>query len=154
MRDPISERERALKAEITALEARIKKLSREVEHPRPARPTPAEQAVAPQQRHGREPIFERVDQNPIQEAPRAASQRHFNELGLRKYDLSGFIQRVKKRFCGPPVPNPKLVSYLAAGSVQGLRSLRFEKRIARARFLAWSVLLAIVVFGILAAVLH
>ena len=40
---------------------------------------------------------------------------------------------------GSPAVNPKLVSYLAAGSIKGLRPLRYEKRIARNRFIFLTV---------------
>ena len=64
---------------------------------------------------------------------------HYNELGVRKYDLAAFIQRLKHHFRGPPASNPKLINYLAAGSFQGLRPMRYEKRVARNRFL-WLVI--------------
>jgi hypothetical protein len=150
--DPISERERALKAEIAALESRIKKLGHEAANPKP-QSTPRS-APVPQDPLSRsqDPIFERVNQDSLKDPPQAVTRQHFNELGLRKYDLSGLIDRVKKHVYGPPVATPKLVNYLAAGSVQGLRSLRYEKRVARNRFIVWSIILAVVVFGVVVAV--
>ncbi|HUA67136.1 MAG TPA: hypothetical protein VMA13_01195, partial [Candidatus Saccharimonadales bacterium] len=52
-----------------------------------------------------------------------------------KYDLWSLLDRFRKQFHGPPAANPKLVNYLAAGSIQGLRPLRYEKRVARNRFI-------------------
>ena len=83
-----------------------------------------------------EPIFEEVDRNRLKGRDEAAvTPEHFNELGVRKYDLPALFARIRNQFRGPSTTNPKLVSYLAAGGVQGLRPLRYEKRIARNRFL-------------------
>ena len=41
--------------------------------------------------------------------------------------------------------NPKLVNYLAAGSIQGLRPMRYEKRVARNRVLALDVIVILLV---------
>jgi hypothetical protein len=41
------------------------------------------------------------------------------------------------------------VSYLAAGGVQGLRPLRKEKRIARNRFIMFTVFLFLMLLGII-----
>jgi hypothetical protein len=73
----------------------------------------------------------------------------FNDLGVRKYDLPGLLRRLRDFFQGPHTSNPKLVNYLAAGGVQGLRPLRKEKRVARNRFLFFSALLFLGLLGIL-----
>ena len=40
-------------------------------------------------------------------------------------------ERISRNFRKPPVSNnPKLVNFLAAGSIQGLRPLRYERRVA------------------------
>jgi hypothetical protein len=81
-----------------------------------------------------EPVFEEVAKiTQLPEAP--GTPQHFNELGVRKFDLVAVWQRFKSRFSRRPVSNPKLINYLAAGSIQGLRPLRYEQRIARNRFL-------------------
>ena len=41
--------------------------------------------------------------------------------------------------------NPRLVNYLAAGGVQGLKPLRYEKRVARNRV----VVLALILLGLM-----
>ncbi len=69
-------------------------------------------------------------------------------MGAPKYDLAALFERVKRYFRGPPPANPKLVNYLAAGNIQGLRPLRYEKRVARNRFLALTVVFFAVLFGI------
>ena len=50
---------------------------------------------------------------------------------------------------GPSTNNPKLVHYLAAGGVQGLRPLRYEKRVARNRFIFFVAALFLALLGIL-----
>ena len=71
-----------------------------------------------------------------------------NDLGAPKYDLTALCKRVKKYFSGPPAANPRLINYLAAGNVHGLRPLRKEKRIARNRFLTLALIFVAVLFGI------
>ncbi len=143
--DPISERARALSAEIAALEAQINKLNTYVEGGQ-SQPRLRSTALP----HGatitgpppgvREPIFEELDQNQLKaRAELETTPEHYNELGVRKYDLAAFVRRVKNHFRSPPTANPKLVNYLAAGSFQGLRPMRYEKRVARNRFL-WLVI--------------
>ena len=71
------------------------------------------------------------------------------ELGTRKFDWATLWQRLKNNFRGPATSNPKLVSYLAAGSIQGLRPLRYEKRVARNRFILLVAGLALALWGII-----
>jgi hypothetical protein len=95
------------------------------------------------------PIFEEVDQNRLKARSDAASTPdHYNDLGVRKYDLPALIQRIKNHFRGPTTTNPKLVNYLAAGGVQGLRPMRYEKRVARNRVIALAVFLFLIGLGI------
>jgi hypothetical protein len=162
--DPISDRARQLSEEIAALEAQIKRLDSKMESgpppPRlrstamphgaattlhsPPAPTPATPAAS-------EPIFEEVDQNRLQaKGDAVTTPEHYNDLGVRKYDLAAFFRRVKNHFRGPSTANPKLVNYLAAGSIQGLRPMRYEKRVARNRFLFVVIGLLVVLVGIFA----
>src|SRR5437773_70910 len=172
--DPISERARALNAEIAALESKIKQLSAQEKtapppaanhHQPPPPPSPAAPApqprlrstTVPHHRHGgasppqptspREPVFEKNSRTQ-RPRPTPVAQPH-NDLGVRKYDLSAFWQRLKTHFRGPPASNPKLVNYLAAGSIQGLRPLRYERRVARNRFIFFSLWLTIALLFIL-----
>jgi hypothetical protein len=41
------------------------------------------------------------------------------------------------------------VNYLAAGGVHGLRPLRYEKRVARNRFIALVIVIVVVLLGLL-----
>lgn len=158
-RDPISEKEQALNEQIAALEAQIKELSTAAEAPQPrfrsstvprgyAGPAPVHSHREPPPREQ----FEEVDHSPLQTAEPPPQREHYNEMGVRKYDLLGAWQRFKDSFKTPPASNPKLVNYLAAGSIQGLRPLRYEKRVARNRFILLVVVLLLMLWGILAVV--
>ena len=157
--DPITDRARALSAEIAALESKIKRLDSQVQQAPPGprlRPAalphgvnaPRHPEPPPAPRH--EPIFEKVEQKQLDPAADGNSPpEHFNELGVRKYDLPALIRRIKNHFHGPTTSNPKLVNYLAAGGVQGLRPMRYEKRVARFRFLFLTGILFAVLLGII-----
>ena len=80
----------------------------------------------------------------------ATTPGHYNELGVRKYDLPALMRRLRNHFRGPSTTNPKLVSYLAAGGIQGLRPLRYEKRVARNRFIALVAILFVILLGLIA----
>src|SRR5437763_1430119 len=163
--DLISDRERVLNEEIAALEAQIKTLDSRLQHqarPRlrstafPQSTTPPRldsESQAPAQALP-EPIFEEIALDRLHnhaEAPATAA--HYNELGVRKYDLPALWHRIRNHFRGPATTNPKLVSYLAAGGIQGLRPLRYEKRVARNRFIALVIVLFLTLLGIVAVFL-
>ncbi len=154
--DPISQRAKALNAEIAALEAKIQKLNSQpaktANEPR-VRSTafPGRIAAAPPPPPAtREPIFEDVDQNRLQASEPVTPPQQYNQLGVRKYDLLGFLGRMKGNFRSRPAANPKLVNYLAAGSIQGLRPLRYEKRVARNRFVVVTIVLVLAAWGVIA----
>jgi cell division protein FtsB len=154
--DPLAERSRQLTAKIAALESKIKQLNQQVEPADPRRlrstayPPGSPAAVRPAQAAvNREPVFERVDQKQIKDTPDPpGTASHYNEWGARKFDLMGLLERIKRHFRGPPVANPRMLIYLAAGNIQGLRPLRYEKRVARNRFVALALVLVIVLFGL------
>jgi hypothetical protein len=146
--DPISQRSRELTAKIAELEAKIQRLHERIEPEKGPRyrSTALPQGASPP---AREPVFEPVDRNQLKSASQSRSgATQLNETGDPKRGLSGFLDRVKKNFTGSPTSNPKLVNYLAAGNVQGLRPLRYEKRVARNRFLALTLVFVAVLFGI------
>ena len=64
------------------------------------------------------------------------------------------MHRIRNHFRGPSTTNPKLVNYLAAGGIQGLRPLRYEKRVARNRFIVLAVIICVVLLGIALALLN
>lgn len=171
--DPISERAKLLNEQIAALETEIKKLGEAKEAPPspfatpPPGPAPSQPrlrstalphaqmtaaaalpapalSVVPQ-----EPVFEEVDQERIQSQTETGTAAHYNDLGVRKYDLASAWQRFKNHFRGPVASNPKLVHYLSAGSIQGLRPLRYEKRVARNRFILFALGLGLALLGLI-----
>jgi hypothetical protein len=163
--DPISDRERALTEEIAQFEAQIKQLEsqlqRDESHPRlrstavPQGATVAHSPAAtahvppPAPSRPQEPIFEDVGQSFLKARGEVGgSPELFNELGVRKYDLPALWHRIQQNFRGPSTTNPRLVSFLAAGrGLQGLQPLRYEKRVARNRFLAFVIALFLVLLG-------
>ena len=161
--DPISERARALNEQINSLEAEIKRLDTQIQRAPPpprlrstAMPHGATVAHTPEPpasvRTSYEPVFEEVKS--LQTAEETAPPDQFNELGVRKYDLPGLFNRIRRLFQRPTTSNPRLVAYRAAGGVQGLRPLRYEKRVARNRFVALAILLLLAFLGIFYALEH
>jgi hypothetical protein len=165
--DPISERAQALNDEIARLESQIKsldsRLQRDQSQPRlrstalphagTTGPPPAA-APPPSTPNRHEPIFEEVGHNLLEGQDNdTTTPEHFNELGVRKYDLPALFRRLRDHFRGPSTTNPRLVSYLAAGGIQGLRPLRYEKRVARNRFIFFVVILFLALLGTLAVFL-
>jgi hypothetical protein len=179
--DPISERARALNQQIAALEAEIGRLSEKQEnHGRPKVSSPPPEP-APTQRqprlrstalpHGHsgatlqaqaptpaapntpeEPVLEDVNPFRVETQPAVPVERS-EQLGVRKAEPVSLWQRIKNNFRAQPMSNPKLVNYLAAGSIHGLRPLRYERRVARNRFLLLVVALAVMLWGLLAVLL-
>jgi hypothetical protein len=164
--DPLSDRARALNDEIASLEAQIKHLDTQMQQaPPPAklRPAavphrdtvqrpiepPAARSPKPEAQPTQEPIFEEVDQDRLKSRGEVATPEHYNDLGIRKYDLPALFRRIRNHLRGPSTTNPKLVHYLAAGGVQGLRPLRYEKRVARNRFILFVAVLFFVLLGII-----
>ena len=162
--DPITNRARELNGRIAELETQIRDLNARLHHdqthPR-VRSTafPEGRVVAGpvvQPSTARDPIFEEVDHHRMQVAvePEPGPAQFNEELGIRKYDLFAAWRRWQAQFRAPPAANPKLVSYLAAGSIQGLRPLRYERRVARTRFLVLSGGLLVVLWGLLYFFFH
>jgi hypothetical protein len=155
--DPISDRARVLSAEIATLEEQIRRLGAQMQR-NDGQPR-LRSTVLPESATARtpaplplfsDPIFEKVDHQRLEGAAgEVSSPEHYNELGVRKYDLPALLRRIQNHFRGPSTNNPRLVSYLAAGGIQGLRPLRYEKRVARNRTLALAGFLLLVILGII-----
>jgi hypothetical protein len=152
--DPLSERSRALNSELAAIEAQIRALDSKL-HDSSAKPrlrstarphgSPVSATLAPT----REPVFEPVDHHRVKAQPEPeTTPAPFNDLGVRKLELASAWRRLKNHFQGPPTNNPRLINYLAAGSIQGLRPMRYEKRVARNRVIGLTIILVIVLWGI------
>ncbi len=159
--DPISDRARALNSQIAALESEIRKLDSQLQHttaPRlrstalPHGATISRAPVPPPHRPPEGPVFEEI--KPVRADDETATPDQFNELGVRKYDLPGLFARLRRQFSSPAAADSRLVTYLAAGGVRGLRPLRYEKRIARRRFVALAAIFLVILFGLLYMFLH
>ena len=138
--DQVSQRAQQLNAEIAALEARIKRLSSgpvdptDAARPRPASPAPV--SPRPDGAPATEPIFEKIDQQRLKDETKPfSSLTHRAGTNAGKFDPLVIWRRLQDFFRGPPPANPKLVNYLAAGGIHGLRPLRYEKRVARYRLI-------------------
>jgi hypothetical protein len=164
--DPLSDRARALNDEIADLEAQIKKLDARLQRdPGESQPRLRSTAIphgatvnhetpdaesAPDHKIQDEPIFEEVHVDRLRDKSEpVTTPMHYNELGVRKYDLPALFRRLRGQFRGPSTTNPKLVSYLAAGGIQGLRPMRYEKRVARNRFIVLVAVLFLALLGII-----
>jgi len=161
--DPITDRSRALTDQIAALEAEIKKLDAQLQRapaprlrstaiPHGATVTRTPEPLPPPPAPMHEPVFEEI--RPLADAEETAAPDQFNELGVRKYDLPALFNRIRNHFRRPTTSNPRLVTYLAAGGVQGLRPLRYEKRVARNRFIVFIIVLLVVLLGLFSVLLR
>lgn len=158
--DPLTNRAKELAREIAQLEAEIQKLNSRNEPARPpVRSTalPSETGPVPARpsaRPAHDPVFEEVNSRKLAATTEVESTSgHYNDLGVRKYDLPALWRRIRNHFYGPPASSPKLINYLAAGSIHGLRPLRYESRVARNRFIFYSVCFLLVLWWLIANVL-
>jgi hypothetical protein len=170
--DPISDRTRTLNDQIAALESEIKKLDTQIQRtPTPrlrstaiphgatiphgsekSAPAPAggdEAALERRRSVVHEPVFEEINSKSIQARAEAESPDHYNDLGVRKYDLPALWHRIRNHLRGPTTTNPRLVKYLSAGGVHGLRPMRYEKRVARNRFILLVIVLFLILLGVI-----
>jgi hypothetical protein len=159
--DPISARTRVLNAEIARLEEKIRTLDTRLtsgdlpvtDVPRlrsTARPGMSPLPAPDVARPPEEPIFEDMttQRHRLDTAESTVTPEHFNEFGARKYDLPALLNKWRNHFRGPATSNPRLVNYLAAGSIHGLRPMRYEKRVARNRFVLFASFLFLMLLGI------
>lgn len=153
--DPLSERARALEAEIAALQAQIKQAEsgtptgpgtpklRSTTWPGGPKTPPAPAA----------PVFEDVDQQRLKAAPAVVPPPVLTDISPRPQGVSSTMQTLKRHLGLTPSGNPKLVKLLNSGQIQGLRPLRHERRVARNRFFLLSALLLAVLYGLFKAIL-
>ena len=151
--DPLTDRSKELAREIAALEAEIQKLSTDkaakAKVQAPVMDSPTGPTLRPAVRAS-DPVFEEVKIKQLASRPdQESTSSHYNDLGVRKYDLPALWRRIRNHFYGAPPPNPKLINYLASGSIHGIRPLRYESRIARNRFVAATVILALILWGVI-----
>lgn len=152
--DPIREHERQLSARLAELQSQIASLNQQIEHeqaqPRLRSTAQPHTAPAPGPPLPAGPAFEEVSHQRVTNPfGTEATPAHFNELGVRKYDPLAALRRWWTQMRGTATSNPTLVRYLAAGNVQGLKPLRYEKRVARNRFFALLGLLIALLWGLI-----
>ncbi|MCB1126798.1 MAG: hypothetical protein KDM81_09900 [Verrucomicrobiae bacterium] len=152
-KDPLLERESRLKAQLAEVESQIAELDAAMQQTAPepkwrstARPRAA--AAASQEADNRATLEDLRQPRPGREARKPVSPARLNSQGVAKFDLAGMIRRWKQRFRRQSPRQPQLVTYLAAGSIQGLPALRHEKRVARNRFLLLCAAFLVVSAGI------
>ena len=156
--DPIDERARELQEELDRLNRQIKRLETRPSEPSVQPSAPETRPIGkpvprrPELQTG-DPIFEEVNvqQTPPQaesDAGAAESANLYNSTGLRKYDLPALLRRIRVAIFGGSDENKKLINYLAAGSIHGLRPLRFERRVARNRALLAAGVFILLAWGI------
>lgn len=151
--DPFEARSRELSEQIRQLEREIRDLNRPLAKGPPPAATPPRPAAAPPTqpeafRRDPHPSSPRPMVAPPSAPPSTATDPRVNQHGVRKFDLASVLNRVREQFKGPSTGNPRMVQYLAAGTVHGLRPLRYERRVARNRFIGLFVLLVVVLFGL------
>jgi hypothetical protein len=159
--DPLSERARALEAEIASLQEQIKQA--EAGAPLwPGTPKlrsttlpggPKAEAVAAPAPAPAAPVFEDVDQKRLKAAPAVAPAPAHPELSPRPRGVAGTLQNLKRHFGLTPSGNPKLVKLLDSGQIRGLRPLRYERRVARNSFFLLCAVLLAVLYGLFRAIM-
>lgn len=166
--DPLAQRAKTLNRRIAELEAEIARLNRNVSagdrSPSPASPTApvssrpsasADRGAGVGAAQGQDPVYERIPRRPVEPAPGPdAVGREAMALGLKRPAWSQWWRRLKAQIVDPPPTNEKLVNYLAAGGIQGLRPLRFERRIARNRIVFVCVVLGLLLWGLVVMFRH
>jgi hypothetical protein len=137
--DALAAQQKKLEAELARLQSQLGRLASEP--PPPIPPRPADQRPNPA------PFAPPLAPPPAPAEP-GTVHGHFNELGVRKWDLAAAWQKLTNHLQGPTGNNPRLTKMLAAGSIHGLRPLRHEKRVARNRFIALFVTLFLILVGV------
>lgn len=152
-RDPLSEQERRLNARLHELQSQISSLHQQIdqEQAQPKLRSTAQPHATPVPGAAtHDPAFEAVSHqrvtNPFSSE---ASPPRGSELGVKPSGPFAPLQRFWRQFRGTQTRNPTLVRYLAAGNVQGLRPLRYEKRVARNRFLMLLAAFIVILYGLI-----
>ncbi len=156
-KDPLNARENSLNAEIESLEDQIHRLKTVIVKAGKDADTKSKLAPGRAATSGRRPgspdgnpVFESVDQNRLQDTkmPNPFSKGK-EPRSIHTEGSVSFWEKLTRFFRGPTSSNPKLVNYLAAGNIHGLRPLRYEKRIHRNRTLLWVAILLVALIGLI-----
>ncbi len=148
--DPISDRARQLKSEISSLEAQIRQLTEHLEQQK-TQPRLRSTAMphSPPLPQTRDPIFEKVEHVGYTQQDQDPASQVIDNTGKKQFILTRIFRRSVNWFRTPPPANPKLLNLLAAGNIQGLRPLRYEKRVERNRFIFLVAIFLLMLWGII-----
>ena len=128
-KDPLKKRAKSVQNKLNELQAQIQKLDE----------VPAQE---PSKLHD-------LNQNNPSLPRRPSAMKKDQPLDTSVQRPKKLWNRIIKNFRKPPVStNPNMVNFLAAGSIQGLRPLRYERRVARNRFLAFTTVLVLILIGL------
>lgn len=144
----MTQREKALSADLVRLEQEIQRLSREKPKPAPI-PKPAEPTTA-----SGKGFAAPLPASSARAASGAPTTGHFNDRGVRKFDFVALWKSIRNHLSGPTGNNPAMVRMLAAGSLHGLRPLRRERRVARNRFIFLFLTLLAILWGLVFSSFH
>lgn len=146
--DLLTQREKALSADLVRLEQQLQRLSREKPKPAPI-PKPVEPAVA-----SGKSFAAPLPASSARTSGGGNAAGHFNDRGVRKFDFVAFWKSLRNHLSGPTGNNPGMVRMLAAGSLHGLRPLRRERRVARNRFIFLFLTLLAILWGLVFSSFH
>jgi len=144
----MTQREKALSADLVRLEQEIQRLSRE--KPKPA---PIPKSAEPSSATGKG-FAAPLPAASARSATGGNTTGHFNDRGVRKFDFVAFWKSLRNHLSGPTGNNPGMVRMLAAGSLHGLRPLRRERRVARNRFIFLFLTLLAILWGLVFSSFH
>ncbi|MCW5559140.1 MAG: hypothetical protein KIT22_15085 [Verrucomicrobiae bacterium] len=148
--DPLKARERELERELARLKQEVERLAREDPNPAEAPRKGADSAAPP----GESRMAERAaPPNPSPSPSPRVTQAEpgpapFPEMEVRRYDVGAAWRRLISHLRGPTANNPRMARMLAAGSIHGLRPLRYERRVARNRSIALCIILLVILWGL------
>lgn len=156
-KDPYNLRIRQLNEQIAELENRIKQLKNQAEKDVSQGSTcfTSSKDAVNKKNTTQEPVFEQIDNSPLTplEQRQSNPSELYNELGIRKYDLYSAIKRFMNKFRKTDNVPTRFVNHLLVGNLDGLRPLRYERRVARNRFILLVVCLFIILWGLLSVYL-
>ena len=128
-KDPLKKRAKSVQNKLNELQAQIQELDE----------SPAQESSK----------LHDLKQNKPSLPRRPSTMEKDQPLDTRVQQPEKLWNRIIKNFRKPPVStNPNMVNFLAAGSIQGLRPLRYERRVARNRFLAFTTVLVLILIGL------
>lgn len=145
-KDPIEARQAELDREIAEIQKKIADLS--------TRPLPPPTRSIPSVPRGTAVEPAPLRPVPAPRPPGGDIVSDAPQIPPGRFNLVEAWHRFVERFAGRSRSASGLVTLMAAGSVHGLRPLRYERKIARRRFLLSLGLLLMVLYGIAKVVFH